>query len=438
MTRLAVPEGVSPRGRASLLRAGFGCAALLIASGALAQRFEVKRPTTLIVGPPRGPCPEDRVDAMRSGRARTALPTGTLRIDWHHAVGQEVDHAPLVTEDGDVVVLGARGDAVTLDKEGGERHRVSVGIGTTGPGAVLSDGTVALINGAGEVVGIRGGAVRFRTRVGERGATVRAAPLALEDGGVVVGDGTDLIALDGAGNVRARTTLPEQVAAPLLAAQGKVVAVGLSGAVFLWPPGRDAARAGSFGSPVDGGAALADARTLVGVVESSHLAALDLEQGVVVTRTVAAGGFLLGPPSLRGQTAYMLADTPGALLAVGVDASGHEVLRAVVNTTPASALGDGGPPSPPLGSHATLTDAAGTLAFATPDGTVGVVTAWGAVETLGDPLCLRGATSRGPVVIAGVVPSFRVPQAVTGLVPAGPGAFLVACQSGLLSRVSAP
>ncbi len=409
-------------------------AGMLLGAGALAQRFDARRPQTLVVGRSPGDAPVDRVDARRTGFARTLLPAGTLRPVWRRAVGLEVDAAPLVGQDGEIVVIASRGDVVSFSPDGLERRRTSVGLGAPGPGAILADGTLVLVSGTGEAVGIRAGAIRFRTRVGERNAPQKAAPLTLEDGGAVVAVGAELTALDAEGNVRARTTLPEPAVWPLLPALSHVAAVTAAGAVYLWSPGREPVLAGSFGGPLTGGALVADERTLLAVVDGTHLSALDLEHGVTVTRSLSSGGLLLGPPSLRGANAYALLLTTGSVLAIAVDPAGQELLRTPVESPSLALLTDGG--AAPLLAPTrtpTLVDQAGTLAFGTPDGHVGVLTASGSVETLGEALCTGSHGPRWPA--PGSVPG-RSGTGFAGFAPAGAGGFVVLCESGQLARVA--
>jgi hypothetical protein len=412
-----------------------GCGLLLVSAGALAQRFDARRPQTLTVGAPQGDAPADRVDARRTGFARSPLPTATLRAVWRRAVGVEVEDAPLVGPGGEIVVIAMRGDVATFAPDGLERRRVSAGLGAPGPGAFLSNGTVVVVNGAGEAVGIRDGVIRFRTHVGERNTPQKAAPLALDDGGVVVGVGAELTSLDAEGNVRARAALPEPPVWPLLPALGKVVAITSAGAAYLWTPGREPVLAGTFGGALEGGALAADDHTLLAIVEGTHLLALDLERGVTATRTLSTGGLFLGPPSLRGTTTHLLALTVGAVFATSLDAAGQELTRNVVETSSLALLTDGG--AAPLVAPTrtpTLVDAAGTMAFGTPDGHVGVVTASGDVETLGEAVCTATRGPRWPA--PGSAPG-HTGTGFAGFAPAGAGGFVVLCESGQLARIAA-
>jgi hypothetical protein len=394
------------------------------ASPAGAQRVDPRRPETLYVGAPSGPSPTDRIDAQRSGLTRTKLPMTGLRVAWRRSFGHTIDHAPLVLANGDIVLIAGRGDVVLLGEDGNERSRTIVGAGAAGPPTVTSDGTVVIVTSTGEAVGVRRGAVRFRTRLGgERTLTGHISPLSLDDGGVVVATSTELTALDAEGGVRARGVLPEPLATPLVASSGRVLAITTSGVVYAWVPGREPQRVGSFGAPIDGGAALSDENTLVAIVEGSRLAALDLRRGVLVTRAQGAGSFYLGPPAMRGPLTYLLGQTPGRTFVLALDATGQESQRVLVASTAPPTLGDGGAAPFSIPAHvAPIVDRAGTVAFATPEGKVGVVSA-GAAEALPEMLCSRASTTKGSGGVAGISPATD--------------AFLVACDTGAVVKIVA-
>jgi hypothetical protein len=198
----------------------------------------------------------------------------------------------------------------------------------------------------------------------------------------------------------------------------------------------------SFDSPVEDGAALADERTLVAITGGrTHLAAVDLVRGTTTTRAAAPVGRWLGPPAARGGNAYLLLLTPTSDFALGVDASGAETFRVLLGTHPPplapeagapAPIADGGAPALVAGPHTPpLVDSAGTLAFATPHGSVGVI-ALGIVDTLADACA---APTAAALVAGAVAGSSRLPAAVTALVPLSPGVFLAACHSGTLLAI---
>lgn len=452
------------------MKRGVGACAAFVAVGlgllavADAQPIDPKRPRTLTVGPPRGVSPTSRVDGRRSGFAQVPLPAGALRIAWRRTLNLTVEHAPLVFENGDVAVVTGRCDVAILDSEGTEKLHGPAIPGASNPGAstLLSDGTVVFVTAQGDAIGVRGDALRFRTRfvgpgsppasgtTNERAAG-GVAPLGLSDGGVVVGSGTELATLDADGAIRARATLDEPIAAPLVSAMGKVAVTTVSGKVMMWSPGREPMRVGSFGGPIDArsddGAALVDDHTLLAVLEGKgQLVELDLVTGIAVTRATASSGLFLGPPSIRGGAAHLLGVVPGRIFALTIDATGQEVARIGLVTFLPSVFSDGGPVPLTAPAHVgTIVDGTGTLAFTTADGKVGVVTAAGAVEMLGEPLCGRGLLSsptsaaRGAAIFAGIAPSgvssrSRSPQ--DGRNAKSEASFVVACENGTLAKIS--
>lgn len=422
--------------RRALAALGLAGVAVAIAGSirhAEAQRIDPRRPAVFVVGAPGGASPTLRGDAHRTGTTKEVLPTGLLRIAWKKTLGLAIDQPALVGPDGMLaVVTVARGEVIFLDADGEEKGRVSTGSASAGPATMTSDGTVVFTTSVGDAVGVRRASARprFVTRIGgER--NVRAAPLSLDDGGVVVATATDLVVLDAEGNVRARVSLPETPAAPLLASGDKVISVTSTGAVYGWTPGREPVRLGSFGAPVDGGAALADPSTLVAVIEGNHLVELDLARGARTSRSVSAQGLYLGPASVRPGTggsalATLLALTPNRGFVVTIDPGGQETARAPIASLTPATLADGG--AAPLTAQnapahtGPLVDARGAIAFAATDGHVGVVGPDGAVDTLAELICSRSVKSPG----------------VAGLTPFGRGAFAVTCESGAIAKISGP
>jgi hypothetical protein len=394
-------------------------------AGAAAQSVDVERPRTLVVGMPSGGARGDRVDPGRTGHTREALPSSGLRTEWRTSLGALIEHAPLVDARGVAYVVGSRGEVVAVARDGIERWQASTGAMQPGPPALLSNDTIVFVDVAGEAVAVREGTVRWRRHFGRSDAE-RPAPLAMADGGIVVATTHELAALDADGQERARTTLAEATTSPLIAAQGHVLVIGASGAVWSWFPGaREAKRIGSFGAPVADGAASADDHTLVAVsAGQTRLLALDIARGTAATRAVAPPAptaLWLGPPAMRGSTAYLLATASTSDLVVAIDGAGAEVLRVLTAAHPSAVAPDGGAAALVAPPHVPpLVDDAGTVAFATAGGGVGIASRRG-TEVLGDtcPPSIAGARARP----------------IAGLAPLGEGSFVVACASGTLVSV---
>ncbi|MFO0741319.1 MAG: hypothetical protein U0270_35815 [Labilithrix sp.] len=411
-----------------ILAAGVAAFALLTNGDAEAQRLDPRRPSTIVVGSPRGGMPMQRVDAHRSGLSKTPLPAGPLRIAWRKSTGLSLDQPALAAADGTLAVVSARGDVVFLDENGDEKASIRIGASQVGPAAMTSDGTIVFLSSGGDAMGVRraaaGQQVRFTTRIGgER--NLRAAPMPLDDGGMVLATLSDLVVLDSEGNVRSRVTLPEQIAAPLLASGDKILAVTNTGAVFGWTPGREPLRVGSFGAPVDGGVALTTSGSLVAVIENNHLAEVDIAHGTRSTWSIAPQGMYLGPPAIRDLPGGSSLATIGALthtrgFVLAIDASGQELLRAPVAAFVPNVLPDGGLPALTAPPHVgPIVDARGGIAFATTDGRIGTIAPDGALDTLSETFCTKTSVRSG----------------VVGLSPFGASGFAVTCDGGLVVRV---
>ncbi len=418
-----------------------------------AQKFEPRKPRTVVVGAPRAFATTDRVDGQRTALTRAPLPRGPLRIAWRRPLALTIDRAPLVPLSGDVLVVGSRGDVVTLDgDDGSEKLRVGAGPLGTAAATLTSDGTLVFLTPLGEAVGVRGAQIRYRTRIGsERGVSTRVSPLPLDDGGVIVAAGAELAALDADGAIRARRTLPEAAVVPLVDARGMAIAIAASGVAYGWAPDREPQRVGSFGGPVDEGAAFDGVRSLIAVIANRQLVALDLDRGIATTRTAPTTGLLLGPPALSSGLTHVFLHGSASTLAVAYDAAGQEAWTARVATFVPTLSADGGVATVIAPAHdGALVDASGALAFATPSGFVGVVSGCGAphrgddagdgrcvVDVLGEAPCARGIVEgRAPTGVPSAQAGPRLSSGIAGLAPAGPGAFVVACEGGTVLKIT--
>jgi hypothetical protein len=428
-------------GRAAIaFAASVACGALLGAAVTVrAQPIDPARPSTIVIGVPAG-ARTDRLDVARTGFSRTPLPTSGLHTEWRAATGALFDHAPLVDARGTTYAVSARGEAVAIARDGSEQWRVPTGAVDPGPAALLSDDTLVVVDGAGDAIGLRDGAVRWRTHFG--GADPSASgPLPLDDGGVVVTAGRDLALLDGQGHERARTLLAEPAAAPLIWATGRVVVIGAGGTVWTWAPGAsEVSRVGSFGSPTEGGAAVVGDHTLVAVVaRQTSLSAVDLARGgPAVLRAIAPGGSWLGPPAVRGDAQVVALLGPTSEIALALDASGRELGRALLATHAPLSRADAGAPMGGGLRAPLLVDAAGTIAFETFEGGVGVGTlhasAGGATGTGSDGAFEVLAEACPPP--AGMLALLSgAPPSIAGVAPLPPGSLVVACHSGTLVAV---
>ncbi|MEO8874882.1 MAG: PQQ-binding-like beta-propeller repeat protein [Polyangiaceae bacterium] len=389
----------------------------LVPIAALAQRFDPKRPANFTVGAPRGPVATDRLDAHRTGASQLPLPTTHLKALWRHSLGELITQPPLVVGS-EVIVLAGRGEMVFIDSDvGDEVARVSIGASSSGPATALSSGTVVVVTSSGDAVGVRKEGVAFRTHLGgEISLLGRVSPLSLDDGGAVVASATELDVLDSHGGIRARATIPDELDGALLAARGRVLAVTESGVVYAWTPGKDPERVGSFGGRAFGGATLDGDHTLLAVIEGSRVMALDLDRGIAVPRNTSNGLLYIGPVSVRGDNAFLLAKGPGRTLLIGIDRAGTESTHLPIVQGQIPLLIDGGAAPPSLGGHAPLVvDKSQAVAYGIED-EIGVVDAQGNVSKLGGSLCRSHSSD------------------ILGIAPTSEG-FVVACEDGAVALV---
>jgi len=423
-----------------------GSAVALTAAIAFAQRIDPRRASTLTIGQAAGPEPTVRGDARRDGLARAALPRGPLRVQWRYPTGGgQIEQPPVLSSEA-IIVVTTRGDVVWVPYDAGQEHnelaRQSIGIAgaSSSPPALLADGTVVVVGGSGSAlaVGVDKTGARFRTQLAGNvsGTEIDSvAPLALDDGGVAVATTAEIALLDASGNVRLRAPLPEPLVGPLLASGGRIFGVSHSGVVYAWSPGGagglDVTRVGSFqqspSTTVQGGAVLASPDTLVAVVDDAQpggpsqprLMTLDVRQGLAVPLASFQGGGFLGPVAFRRGVAYAMAGVPGHTYAVGVSSAGQEVLRVPVASS-VLVMVDGGAPLFSVPPHVpVVVDDTGTIAFAAPEGAVGVVDPAGIVSSL-DNVCIR---------------PLRGGRGITSLVPGGPGALVLTCVNGTVVRI---
>jgi hypothetical protein len=391
-------------------------AALLLGVTARADILDPSMPRTVVVGPPRGEAPSERLDPRRTGRGRSRLPATPVEL-WRRHVSGTIEVPPLVDAEGNVIALTNAPELVKLGPDSRELWRARLGIaGAVSAPTLLSDGTIAVIAATGIAWGFTpGGAVRFTTPLGIARRDADTVPLALGDGGLLVAAGNVVVELDADGVVRARGTLEDRSGAggteramgAVVDSPGGALVTTATGSVYRFHPPAAPRKIGSFGGTPTRGAMLLDERTLVAVVDGRRVVAFDLPTG---TTHVRAGGLVFDGPPVLGQGGLLLVGTQLGML-VGLDALGNEKLHVMLDKTSATPTGPGGTflgggelkPSPPI-----VIDPSGRIAFLRANGRVGVVTPEGQVEVAAERVC------PGPV----------------SLVPAGDKRMLLACRDG--------
>jgi hypothetical protein len=402
----------------SLLATGVALAvAALPSRPARAELLDPVVMRRLRVGASRALAPSDRIDARRTGRVATRLPTAPAEV-WKRQLGAGIDFAPVVRADGTAVVALQNGDVVSLAPDGTEMWRARLGGGQPMSGPVLlADDSVVVLGGGAQVVGLApDGSPRFSVSPGIRAARDEAVLLPLEDGGFLLGSGRTVLELGADGSLRARASLPERVAGAFVIGPEGPLCTGEQGGVFLLTRPLAPRRLGDLGGLPRGGAVLGDARTLFAVVDARRLVSLDLPTGSAQTRVGAgsAGAFLDGPPAALGEGRALTATFSGMLFSL--DSGGTETVHAILEKPSGTPPADAGAsalaaflgtvelrPSPPV-----IVDRQGNVGFARASGRVGVVSQGGAVGIASERLC-------------------GVPIAVA---PAGDRRMIVVCRDG--------
>lgn len=420
--------------------------ALPIVSVALADALDPSIPHTVVVGAPKGAAPAERVDPERSGKSKTKLPANP-KESWKRTLPSGTTFAPLIDGSGNLTFALTTSIIVRWSSEGKEQWRVQLPSATgsavtvAAPPVLLSSGMIAVVTSLGELVGISSsGSIRYTTALGvSTSAGARdggVSPLALEDGGLAIASGRTLLTLSADGSVRARAQLDDSAVGALIPGPDGTLVTTTSGAVYSFKPPAGPRKVGTFGGSVRKGASRADERTLLAVVDSRRIVALDIPTGTTHARANAGlllGGFdaplAVGPGGTAVTGAY-------AGLILSVDASGNEKVRVSVDpssggsvvTAPTSSPmspppypGSGSPfglnpfaaidmrPSPPV-----VVDADGRIAFVRANGRAGVVSPDGNMTLVSDRVCGR------PV----------------SLQPAGTKKFVVTCEEGTVVMYS--
>jgi hypothetical protein len=374
---------------------GLAVSSLAIAGSlALADSVDPSMPRKLVVGAPRGYAPSERIDAHRLGRTTSALPFPPAE-KWQRRLSSGLEVAPIVDAQENIICSLTVPEVVKLGPDGREIWRVRVGAAAALASPVItSDGTIVVLTAAGTAYGITPlGVVRYATPLGVRGRDLDASPLALADGGLVIAAGRSLLELDADGAVRARATVDERAIGGVIAWPEGVIATTEAGDVLSWRPPAAPRKLGSFGGSPRRGAALADARTLIAVVDARSVVALDLPTGTTHVRANAAAvGALFDAPVAVAAGGVALTATYAGVL-VGLDATGNEKLHIAIDKPPPAITGDAGPaasffgggdlkPSPPV-----IVDPSGRVGFARASGRVGVVASDGSVGIVNEHLC---------------------------------------------------
>jgi hypothetical protein len=388
---------------------GLGAAAVVgTALAALAaEALDPRRPAVMVVGVPRGFAPRERFGPSRHGMAPALLPERPTEL-WRQELPGGLEALPLVDSEGNVLAVLSNRMVAKLGPGGEERWRVSLGGADPAlPPVLTSDGSVAVLCVDGRLRWVSpSGALRSSGELELRTRKAQAAPLALDDGSLIVAGEDQLLRVAADGSPLARAELGGLPIGGLIAWEGMTLATLQSGEVVAWRPPAQPRSLGQLGGIPHGGGVLVGDKTLAAVVEATSLVALDLRSGQ--TKLLSGGPSaqrqLEGPPTLSLASTLAVSSVVGELLEV--DPHGVVVRRLALDSSLALDAADGGAagisffgrvdlqPSPPL-----VIDADGRIAFVRATGRLGLVEpgASGRVSAVAQRFCSRplGVTSAG-------------------------------------------
>lgn len=258
---------------------------------------------------------------VSAAAGETRLPRDKVKVAWRTHVATTLRDGALVRAGEPTVVADPRaGSLILLGPKGEVEHTVAVSSqGFAGRPLRLADGSVVVVTTTGDVVGYRREQLRFRVPVGVGAGAVRASPalLALDDGGFVLGLDNELLAFDGHGALRARTSLSDRITGSLAAFGRQVAAITSSGMVVTWSPGGEVRAAGELGDArpsIVGGE-----RTMTAIVDAQRIVDLDVVTHELRTREEAHGAalFLDVPLALRAPArSFAVLELDGTHLSV--------------------------------------------------------------------------------------------------------------------------
>lgn len=439
------------------LAGGLVGSALLIApslEGAAGDTIDPFLPTTVTVGPSDAIAATSRLDASRTGWSDELLPEAPAEL-WRRSTGT-IDAAPLVTADGELVLLTTAGELTKVSADGKELWHAKLTGSPVGAPVLLSDGSIATLASNGNVVAYGpDGKPRFSTPIGCRNGD----PIVpTDDGGVAVLASTalasTLVTLDADGGITSETKLLFHASFPPVATRGHKpgeagwLIVQDDGSVVRVQPPNAPRDLGSFNGVVEGGVVLADERTLLGVIHE-RLLALDLVTGLTSVRaSINNINAINGPPVVDADRTAYFTTTDGLFIAV--DHTGKEVFKATLERSSSAYTGyaPGGyypgayPPGYGYGYYAPRPDppvlpgADGRFVFLRNAGRFGLVDATPVeVKVPGPPGPNGEKTELSTTVLRTkvTVVNEHVCQTPVAVVPAGEKRVAVACREGIVA-----
>lgn len=310
--------------------------------------------------------PTERVDAARTGRLRGSLPHAETRVLFDVALEGAHPHGPTIDREGRIFVGTAHG-VVGLSSTGEVILDLRLGPIDVAP-ALLPGGDLLVATRSGELVVLTaGGEVLVR---GRASASLRAAPLVLDDGTFVLATvdrrvvrlGTDLVE-------RASWLLDEgPLTTPTLTASGRVAVSGGSTLVLCDLAHGTVTRTFALGARAIGAAVRTDRGDLLQLLGDGRVARIEaeetLQEAIVLQPEEAHGRVFDGNTlALAADGTFRVTIPSGGILAFGEGEAGWARRWAYVTDAPFY-----GPVHVDQDGYAIATDRRGRLTVVDPTG----------------------------------------------------------------------
>jgi len=246
------------------------------------------------------------LDPRHTNRSPFRGPT-RAKVEWSFDTGGPVEAAPVVLDDGTIVVASLVGALFALEPTGKLRFRVDLGDRVYAAPLVFED-SLYIGSDADKFFGLsKAGVIRFRM---DTGADADTGPVAAPWGGIVFASGSVVFATKTDGTLLWRTRARRKCySSPALGDDGSVYVGSQDHHLYAIAPNGQVRWAVDLGADVDSSPAIEDDGTVVAGTDSGEVVALEPEEGKIRWRA-RVGGYVRGTLSI-GRAGTVLVGTYG-------------------------------------------------------------------------------------------------------------------------------